>query len=59
MKRASKDWLYILGLFLITILSLVSSISQSVKAVIIIAIFVCVVILKFIVKDTDSSKDDR
>ena len=55
-KRSSKDWLYILGLFLITVLTSISSISQGVKAVIIIAIFVCVVIVKYFIKDKDPTE---
>lgn len=58
MKRSHKERIYILGLFLITVLFFINGIDQTVKAVIIIAIFICVVILKFFVKDTDSSKNE-
>lgn len=50
MKQSQKEWLFILGLFIITVLSLITSINQNVKAVIIIAIFIVVVILQFVVK---------
>lgn len=55
MKRAHKDWLYILSLFLVTVLTLISSINQSVKSITIIVIFMCVVIIKFFVKETDTN----
>lgn len=59
MKRSQKEWLFIVALFITTVLSLITSINQNVKAVIIIAIFIAIVILQFAVKDKNPSDNHK
>lgn len=50
MKQSQKEWLFILGLFIITVLSLLPNINPNIKSSMIIVIFISIVILQFAVK---------
>lgn len=53
MKQTTKEWVYILCLFIISILFFINDIDETFKAIIIVAIFLFVIILKFLIKDSD------
>lgn len=53
MKQPQKEWLFLLGLFIITVLSLLPNINQNIKGSMIIMIFISTVILQFAVKSKE------